>query len=323
MNKTLRWILPAVLTASMAFAASPALINYQGRLVDSAGNPVTTTTSANLKLFLQEADGGSVWEQTIANVEVANGLYAFEFGDAALAGVLTNESCWLELTLNGETFSPRQRLVSVPYALRADVADSAESAGSSVPGGLVVMWAGALDAIPDGWSLCDGSNGTPDLRGKFIYGASDTVAPGATGGANTYALAEAQLPAHGHTGSSTTAGAHTHPSSTLASAGAHGHTASLNTVGHNHSVPQKRYNGTYPQNAVTAYGSGSTSTRATSSNGSHGHSFTKPASGAHSHTVTVNAAPDHAHALTIDATGNGAVIDNRPETVLLAYIMKD
>jgi hypothetical protein len=34
------------------------------------------------------------------------------------------------------------------------------------------MWSGAIATIPSGWALCDGSNGTPDLRDRFIAGAS-------------------------------------------------------------------------------------------------------------------------------------------------------
>jgi len=48
------------------------------------------------------------------------------------------------------------------------------------------MWSGAIVDIPFGWQLCNGSNGTPDLRNKFIVGAGSTYAVGATGGALTH-----------------------------------------------------------------------------------------------------------------------------------------
>ena len=48
--------------------------------------------------------------------------------------------------------------------------------------GIIVEWSGAIVDIPSGWSLCDGSNGTPDLRNRFVVGAGDTYAPDATGG---------------------------------------------------------------------------------------------------------------------------------------------
>lgn len=48
--------------------------------------------------------------------------------------------------------------------------------------GMIVSWSGAIVAIPSGWSLCDGTNGTPDLRDKFVQGAGDTYAVDETGG---------------------------------------------------------------------------------------------------------------------------------------------
>ena len=56
--------------------------------------------------------------------------------------------------------------------------------GAGVPAGVIVMWAGLLASIPVGWLLCDGQNGTPDLRDRFIKGASSE--PGSLGGAPTH-----------------------------------------------------------------------------------------------------------------------------------------
>jgi hypothetical protein len=47
--------------------------------------------------------------------------------------------------------------------------------GSGFPSGGIIMWSGTIATIPSGWYLCNGSNGTPDLRNRFIVGAhSDT-----------------------------------------------------------------------------------------------------------------------------------------------------
>src|SRR5512139_3019092 len=58
--------------------------------------------------------------------------------------------------------------------------------GAGGPAGVIVMWGGLLAAIPAGWALCDGANGTPDLRSVFIKGAAAGANPGATGGATTH-----------------------------------------------------------------------------------------------------------------------------------------
>lgn len=43
--------------------------------------------------------------------------------------------------------------------------------GSAVPSGVIVLWSGSIATIPSGWYLCNGSNGTPDLRNRFVVGA--------------------------------------------------------------------------------------------------------------------------------------------------------
>lgn len=72
------------------------------------------------------------------------------------------------------------------------------SEGNQVPSGGIIGWSGATTNIPMGWFLCDGTNGTPDLRNRMIIGAGDTYAVDATGGAATVTLTEGQLPAHAH-----------------------------------------------------------------------------------------------------------------------------
>ncbi len=48
--------------------------------------------------------------------------------------------------------------------------------------GLVLLWSGAVVDIPEGFQLCDGTNGSPDLRNRFIIGAGDTYNPNDSGG---------------------------------------------------------------------------------------------------------------------------------------------
>jgi hypothetical protein len=76
-----------------------------------------------------------------------------------------------------------------------------------IPSGLISLWSGSVASIPSGWYLCNGSNGTPDLRDRFVVGAGSTYAVDATGGSK-----DAIAVAHTHTFSATTstAGSHTH-----------------------------------------------------------------------------------------------------------------
>jgi len=68
-----------------------------------------------------------------------------------------------------------------------------------VPKGAIIMWSGSLVSIPPGWALCDGSNGTPDLRDRFIVGAGSSYSVGSTGGEATHILTIAEMPSHSHT----------------------------------------------------------------------------------------------------------------------------
>lgn len=60
------------------------------------------------------------------------------------------------------------------------------SAAAGLPAGVIVMWSGPLDAIPAGWKLCDGSDGTPDLRNRFVLGAGTGEYQGSAGGSRTH-----------------------------------------------------------------------------------------------------------------------------------------
>ncbi len=59
---------------------------------------------------------------------------------------------------------------------------------TAMPAGVIAAWSGAANAIPEGWALCNGSNGTPDLRSRFLVGAGSDYAVGDTGGAASEAL---------------------------------------------------------------------------------------------------------------------------------------
>lgn len=82
---------------------------------------------------------------------------------------------------------------------------------SSVPSGVIMMWSGSNSSIPSGFVLCNGSNGTPDLRDRFVVGSGSFYNTGATGGDNSVTLSISQIPSHNHSASSSvTDPGHTH-----------------------------------------------------------------------------------------------------------------
>lgn len=75
---------------------------------------------------------------------------------------------------------------------------------TALPSGVILIWSGASSAIPAGWYLCNGTNGTPDLRDRFVVGAGSTYVVGNTGGSK-----DAVLVSHTHTATVTDPG-HAH-----------------------------------------------------------------------------------------------------------------
>ena len=71
-----------------------------------------------------------------------------------------------------------------------------------LPSGFIGLWYGATNTIPSGWVLCDGNNGTPDLRDRFVVGASDSTGdstyPGLSPNSTPGGQADAIVPNHTH-----------------------------------------------------------------------------------------------------------------------------
>ena len=155
--------------------------------------------------------------------------------------------------------------------------------------GMIMMYTGST--APSGWAICNGQNGTPDLRDRFIVGAGSAYAVNNTGGAASVTLTTAQLPAHSHTTPN-----HNHSFSATTSSNTHNHTwdrqDAQNDVGYR------------PWPA-----SNNDCKRTTANTGDN----------THSHTVsgtTGNANP------TTNNTGSGNSHENRPPYYALMFIMK-
>lgn len=172
---------------------------------------------------------------------------------------------------------------------------------SAFPSGAIAIWSGSVASIPYGWALCDGTHGTPDLRGRFVIGAGGSYAVGAVGGEATHTLSVNEIPSHSHSISVGSAGDHTHSASTN-STGAHTHTYTSDARD-NYAF----YNdlGSDYQTIVTGDITPNTST-----------------SGAHTHSVTVDTAGAHTHSVTVSNSGGGATHNNMPPYYAFCYIMK-
>lgn len=157
--------------------------------------------------------------------------------------------------------------------------------------GMIIMWSGAINAIPAGWALCDGKNGTPDLRNRFIAGAGDKYKPGEAGGMDTVTLNVKQIPAHDHDGDTQINGQHEHRTE--------GQDA-------NGLAMRKR---TYPGETTVKMGYGGGWNADPNNEMWRGHAV--------SDSVGL-----HAHHFKTAMNGGGEAHENRPPYFALAYIMK-
>jgi hypothetical protein len=228
--------------------------------------------------------------------------------------------------------------VDAPVSLNSTIIK--ENGNQLLPKGVILLWSGAATAIPAGWNLCDGTNGTIDLRGLFIVGAGNTqvgavYGPGATGGVNTQNVTTQTAGSHNH-GGSTGSGGGAVINGQTASAGAHSHGGQTgSTTLTSNQLPSFTYQ--YPVYAPqNAGGSGNNFGGATGgdseiywhfvngtiTNGGAGHVHSISTDGDHVHSVsftlstfTLPISYDGVHSHTLS-------FDNRPPFYALCYIQK-
>jgi hypothetical protein len=366
-------------TFESAFGQTTAF-TYQGRLTLGGSSP-SGSLDLTFKLFDDATAGNQIGTTlTNLNLSVSNGLVTvmLDFGGGAFPGA----DRWLQIGVrtNGSpddftTLSPRQALTPTPYAMTAanftgPILDAQLSAnvarldGSNaftgtiksvvggteyfmVPTGIIALWSGNAGSIPAGWALCDGNNGTPDLRDRFIVGAGATYAVGTIGGATNHTHdtvigtpTTSTSGAHSHataTGTTGSESAHTHginpPSTTTSSSGAHTHGGGTLQYSRGVNVAGTFSGGSFSINLSSGSASGyfqpADWNGATDSQGAHTHtvdiaSFTSAAGSAHSHSIpalTTDSQGAHTHTVAI-GTVTSTSSDSRPPYYALCYIMK-
>jgi microcystin-dependent protein len=170
-----------------------------------------------------------------------------------------------------------------------------------IPHGSIVAYNG-FAPIPVGWAECNGENGTPDLRGRFIIavGQGDGLTNRELddiGGTETHTLSAGEMPVHTHVLDAN--GSHTH---TIDGVSNHNHGGSTGAAGH--------------ATSATDVAVSLTTTAVADDGGSHTHTISDD--GAHTHTM--QAAGTHGH--TLHTSGDGLPHNNMPPFYALIYIMK-
>ena len=155
--------------------------------------------------FTDEQDIKKV-QTRVGNVEELNLLGRENNKEVPIkgSGIYSSNSCFLKAQYTS--------LYELPPQDSSSKFASTEWVNKLIPKGSIIMFNGLSSEIPKGWHICDGTEGTPNLTGKFIK-ASNTS--GETGGKSTIQILEENMPRHTHTfvGNQVTtseSGAHTH-----------------------------------------------------------------------------------------------------------------
>ncbi|MBQ3834526.1 MAG: hypothetical protein II816_03320 [Elusimicrobia bacterium] len=215
-----------LLINGISFCAVPNEIRYNGKIKEYK-EAVTGTRNINFRIYPTKTGGTAVWEQTYNSVQISSGIFSVTLAPETVDW--RNKDYYIEMEVGGKKLSPREKITAVPYSIHSATSESGnvtatgeysvtvgtekklivnsdgvkEVKGTTeyymVPKGGIIIWSGSVTDIPAGWVLCDGTNGTPDLRGRFVLGYDGTAYNvGDTGGEATHTLTITEMPSHNH-----------------------------------------------------------------------------------------------------------------------------
>jgi len=183
---------PSFSGAPTAPTAAPGTANTQIASTAFVANAVSAATASLGTMSTQNAvsvaiTGGSI--TGIVDISVADG----GTGSSTAAGARTNLGLGSMAVQNSNNVAITGGTITGIQGL--------------VPSGAILLWSGSSLAIPTGWFLCNGLNGTPNLTNRFVLGAGDSYAVGATGGST-----DSVVVSHTHVvqGNTNVAGSHNH-----------------------------------------------------------------------------------------------------------------
>ncbi len=120
---------------------TPGVINYQGRLTDNTPqqNPISGTVAMEFRIYDAQVGGTLLWSETWSSVQVNNGFFSVLLGsqgtpipDSVFTGGVDR---YLEIVVNGEVLTPRQRIGKVGYSVQSEKSADTAKLGGIGPSG--------------------------------------------------------------------------------------------------------------------------------------------------------------------------------------------
>ena len=178
---------PITFSAAPGQSGGNTLLSDNQFTYNASSNTVTAGTFSGSGASLTSINASNIGSGTLNSARLPSSISASTSGNAATATKLATAR-----TISGASFDGTAN-ITLNNANITNGAGYVTSAGA-VPSGVIVLWSGAANAIPNGWYLCDGNNGTPNLTDRFVVGAGSAYGVGATGGSK-----DATLVSHSHT----------------------------------------------------------------------------------------------------------------------------
>jgi len=201
---------PASLSGSIPFSTSANLANFAITVTGAAQSNITSVGPLESVIVVGTANlnntniagnlnaAGWIKAVTAANTVSNTQVATTEF----VQNVISTKASLSNPVFTGTPTAPTANVATVlPSNQIATLSYVSAQLGTIIPAGIITMWYGSTASVPTGWKLCDGTNNTPDLRGRFVVGAGSTYGVNNIGGS-----ADAVTVSHSHTGTTSDPG---------------------------------------------------------------------------------------------------------------------
>ena len=176
-------------------AGVPQLLNYQGKLANAQGQPIDGEAAVGFGFYDAETEGTLLYSEQ-QTVTCTNGIFHVLIGngtvlDGDFAAISAGGNVWLEITVAGQAMSPRQRIGSVVFALKAGTIDDSSPAMQALQARLAALEQKLQAVSFDGSTLLVsganvqivngmGSTNTKNTCGNLVVGYNEVRGAGAT-----------------------------------------------------------------------------------------------------------------------------------------------
>jgi len=123
-------VLAIMLLLPTSHSTVPSLINYQGLIKDSIGDPLNGTFAMTFEIWNSNSGGSQLWSEAHPSVVVTKGLFKVVLGSQGGGlpqSVFSASEVWLEVIVNGETIGPRTQFMTNAFSHRVSTVDGASS----------------------------------------------------------------------------------------------------------------------------------------------------------------------------------------------------